>query len=59
MITDTRNNIFSYIMNHGKVRVHDLVMIFHLSSVAIHKQLKKLISDGKIKKTGKPPPQIK
>lgn len=55
MITDTRAKIFSYIGEHGKIRVHDLVRVFHLSSVAIHKQLNKLLQEGKIQKVGKPP----
>lgn len=55
MITDTRIRIFSYIVKHGRVRVHDLATAFHLSNVAIHKQLRKLVEDGKIKKIGRPP----
>lgn len=55
MITDTRNKIYSYIIEKSKVRVHDIVKVFHLSNVAVHKQLKKLLEEGKIQKIGKPP----
>lgn len=55
MITDTRERIYTYICKHEKVRVHDLVKKFQLSNVAIHKQVKKLLNEGKIEKTGNPP----
>lgn len=55
MITDTRAKILLYISEHSQVRAHDLSAIFHLSNVAIHKQLRKLVEEGKVAKMGKPP----
>lgn len=55
MITDTREKILGYIRTHKQARVHDLVRVFGLSHVAIHKQLKKLLDNGQVKKVGKPP----
>jgi len=55
MITNTRLKVLSYIREKGEVRVHDLVGVFHLSNVAIHKQLNKLLQEGKIQKVGRPP----
>lgn len=55
MITDTRVKILGYIRTHKQARAHDLVRVFGISQVAIHKQLKKLVGDGDIKKVGKSP----
>lgn len=55
MIIDTRDKIIEYIAYHGQARVHDLVKTFLLSNVAIHRQLKKLLQEGIIKRFGKPP----
>lgn len=55
MKTDTRQRILSFIQGRKNVRPHDLVKEFRLSNVAIHKQLKKLFLEGKIKKMGAPP----
>lgn len=55
MITDTREKIISYITGHGQARVHDLVRVFGFSHMAIHKQVRKLVSDGVLQKAGKPP----
>lgn len=55
MITDTKTKILGYIRVHKQARVHDLVRIFGISHVSIHKQLKKLLEEGDIKKMGKSP----
>lgn len=55
MITDTRQKILGYIRTHKQARVHDLVRIFGLSHVAIHKQLNSLLERGEVKKVGKAP----
>lgn len=55
MITDTREKILGYIKTHKQARVHDLVRVFSISQVAVHKQLKTLLQMGKIKKVGKAP----
>lgn len=55
MITDTENKILGYIRTNQQARAHDLGRIFGISQVAVHKQLKKLLEKGQIKKMGKPP----
>jgi len=55
MKTNTKSKIYKYIVSKGRVRVHDLVREFDLSHVAIHKQVKQLVEEGKIYKLGKPP----
>ncbi len=55
MITQTRENILSFITNRGQARVHDLVIEFKISHVAVHKQIKRLLQDGHIEKRGTPP----
>ncbi len=55
MRTETREKILEYIRQHQQTRVHDLIRKFGLSAMAIHKQLKKLIHVGQIRKIGKPP----
>lgn len=47
--------ILEYITIHKKARVIDLHKTLGTSTVAIHKQLRKLIRLGKIKKVGVPP----
>lgn len=55
MITDTRERILEYIRLHKQARAYDLVRIFGISQVAVHKQLKALLEKGEIQKVGKPP----
>jgi predicted DNA-binding transcriptional regulator len=55
MITDTKIKILGYIGTHKQARAHDLVRVFGISQVAVHKQLKKLLEEGKIRRVGKPP----
>lgn len=55
MITDTRDKILNYISYHGQARVHDLIRELGISSVAVHKQLNKLLKAGLVRREGKPP----
>ncbi|MFH1186911.1 MAG: winged helix-turn-helix transcriptional regulator [Candidatus Levyibacteriota bacterium] len=55
MITDTRKRIVEYIRENRQLRAHDLARLFNFSGTAIHKQLKKLVDEGKLEKIGKPP----
>lgn len=55
MKTDTKEKILTFIQKNGDVRVHELAEKFSLSKVALHKQLKKLLGEGKVIKEGKPP----
>ena len=51
MKTDTREKIVEYIQAHKSVMAHKLIREFNLSSMAIHKQLKKLIHSIKLLKS--------
>ncbi len=55
MTTDTRSKMLGYIRTHKQARAHDLVKIFGISQVAVHKQLKNLLNKGEVAKVGKPP----
>src|SRR5258706_16148184 len=55
MITQTRTNIVKYITEKGQARVHELAQILNLSTVAIHKQLHRLLEESVLEKRGKPP----
>ncbi|MBI5619848.1 nucleotidyltransferase domain-containing protein [Candidatus Gottesmanbacteria bacterium] len=55
MKTNTRERIVEYIQAKKHVRVHDLVRHVGLSAVAVHKQLKKLMAQGILEKSGTPP----
>lgn len=55
MVTNTKDRILGYIRDHKQARAHDLVKVFGISQVAIHKHLKNLINKGEIAKVGKPP----
>lgn len=55
MITDTRMRILGYIRTHKQARAHDLVRVFGISQVAVHKQLNNLLNKGEVAKVGKPP----
>lgn len=54
-MTNTRDKILNYISYHGQARVHDLVRELGISSVAVHKQLNKLLKADLVKREGKPP----
>jgi len=47
--------IIEYITYHGQARAYDLQKTLDISRVSVHKQLRKLVRLGKLKKTGKPP----
>lgn len=53
--TSTSERIINFIEYHGQTRAYDLYNAFGISKVAVHKQLRKLLKNGKIKKSGKPP----
>ncbi len=55
MRTNTSVRIIEYIRENRQLRAHDLARLLNISSTAIHKQLKKLIVEGKLEKIGKPP----
>lgn len=55
MTTDTGRRILEYILAHKQARAHDLVKIFGISQVAIHKQLNNLLDKDQIVRVGKPP----
>jgi hypothetical protein len=56
MSINSRERIISYLRTNGQVRVHDLVRALSpLGRVAIHRNLKKLVEEGMLRKIGKPP----
>lgn len=55
MVTDTRDKILGFIRTYKQARAHDLVRVFNISQVAVHKQLNILLERGDISKVGKPP----
>jgi len=55
MRTDTADKIIDIIKKNKKIRPNDLIDILEISPTAIHKQLKKLVGQGKIHKVGSPP----
>ncbi len=55
MRTNTSVRIIEYIRENRQLRAHDLAHLLSISGTAIHKQLKKLIAEGKLEKIGKPP----
>ena len=55
MVTNTKERILGYIRDHKQARAHDLVKVFGISQVAIHKHLKNLLNKDQITRVGKPP----
>lgn len=55
MTTDTAQKIVKYIHANKNARPHNLIKFLGISKVAVHKQLKKLISKGVLKKFGSSP----
>lgn len=55
MVTDTKDKIVEYIKKTHQARAHDLAEYLNISTQATHRQLNKLISEGKLQKAGKPP----
>lgn len=55
MKTDTSEKIVGYIATNKQARAHDIGRIFNIGQPAVHRQLKKLVEQGKLQKIGKPP----
>lgn len=55
MTTDTKDKILKLVRQRDHVRVIDLVRYLGFSSVAVHKQVKRLMERGQLVKNGKPP----
>jgi hypothetical protein len=55
MKTQTASKILDYIKKEGKARPHDLVDFLGVSQVAVHKQLRGLITKGLLVKHGEGP----
>ena len=55
MTTETRVKILEYVKKNGTARVCDLVYFLKIGNVAIHRQLKKMIGLGQLKKVGTVP----
>jgi hypothetical protein len=55
MKTQTASKILDYIRKKGKARPHDLVKFLGVSQVAIHKQLRGLVTKGLLVKQGTSP----
>lgn len=55
MTTNTKQKIVELVTHEGQMRVQDLVRRLNLSNVAIHKQLKGLVEEGRLQKIGKAP----
>jgi hypothetical protein len=55
MKTDTAHRIVRYIAENQQARAHDIGRIFNIGQTAVHRQLHKLVEQGKIQKVGKPP----
>lgn len=50
-----RDQIYSYISKHQNSRAFDLANQFKLSRAMVHRHLKRLVSEGKLIKSGTPP----
>jgi len=55
MTTDTKERILQFVKLNGRAKVKDLVGFLGLGNVAIHRQLKKLVENGELKRLGSPP----
>jgi hypothetical protein len=55
MKTDTANRIVAHIASNHQARAHDIGRAFGIGQTAVHRQLNKLVEQGKIQKVGKPP----
>jgi|SRR3989344_809687 len=55
MVTDTRDRIVGYLNRKDGVRPHDLARGLGIGRAALHRQLRRLESEGKIIKEGKAP----
>ena len=55
MTTNTRNLILEHIKENHQLRAYDLMYMLGMSRTTVHKQLKKLLNEGKLQKIGTPP----
>lgn len=55
MKTDTGVKIVEIVRQKGEARPDKLIRELGLSAVAVHKQLKKLVEEGKLRRLGRPP----
>ncbi|MFH0820625.1 MAG: winged helix-turn-helix domain-containing protein, partial [Candidatus Peregrinibacteria bacterium] len=55
MKTDTSRKIIGYIQSKKQVSLKELIAHFEFSQQAVSKQLKKLVTQGLLSKTGRPP----
>ena len=53
--TQTKTEIFNFIVQQKSVRVKDIIEHFGLSAVMVHRHLKDLLKDNKIIRRGSPP----
>lgn len=55
MKTDTADRIVTYITANHQARAHDIGQVFGIGQTAVHRQLNKLVNQGKLQRVGKPP----
>lgn len=55
MPKSSSEKIIDYIQYHGQARAYDLGKTLQISNVTVHKQLRKLVEQGKLHRVGKPP----
>jgi adenine/guanine phosphoribosyltransferase-like PRPP-binding protein len=55
MKTDTAERIIKYIAKNQQARAHDIGRVFGIGQTAVHRQLNKLVEQGRIQRVGKPP----
>ncbi|MDZ7586724.1 MAG: winged helix-turn-helix transcriptional regulator [Patescibacteria group bacterium] len=55
MKTDTSQKIIGIIRQKGEIRPDELIRVLGLSRAAVHKQLKKLVAAGKLRRLGRSP----
>lgn len=55
MVTSTSKNIIEYLETHKKATAKELAEFLGISRQALHRQLLKLINNGKLAKYGRPP----
>lgn len=55
ILPSSSEQIIDYIHYHGQARAYDLQKALQISNVTVHKQLKKLVGQGKLHRVGKPP----
>jgi hypothetical protein len=58
MKTETSAKIVAYILSQGMASPSEIASKFSISNQAVHAQLRKLVSSGKLKKVGTPPQTV-